>query len=196
MEDPDRMPDPAEDPVEAERMAGHYSTTGPVKAVYGWLDCVIADDFAEAWQRMDDNLRLCRAQAWIWNNRTHPYFAAHDLDVDAGVLAQVPSTGPIWDDFAATELEQLLETWDDFLAAYQRGHVGAASASRAIGPDLEVVILQNTGGNVVVYDDPTLIADAFVFTVRLIESDWKVAAYTDYVPTPGWPPELERPAAG
>ena len=174
-------------------MASHYSDSGPVAAVHQWVDSVIAEDFGSVWLAMDDNLRLCRAQAWVWNNRTHPYFVDADLEAEVQRLVALPSTGPIWDDFAMTELEQLLETWDDLLSAHKRGDVGAASATRVIGPDLEVVILMDTGGKAVVFDGPTLIDDAFVFSVRMTEDGWRLTAYSDFVPVPGLPPQLEPP---
>jgi hypothetical protein len=64
-----------------------------------------------------------------------------------------------------------------------------------MGPELEIVLLQDTGTqDTVTYDQDTLILDAFVFTLRLADDGWRVAAYGDFIPTPGWPPEFERPA--
>ena len=186
---------PPDDPVEALRRAYHYGPTGPVSAVYAWLDLIKAGDFASAWTRMDDNLRLCRAQAWLWANRKHEDIASRNLEQEARHLVELPSRSAFWSDFAATELDQLYESWERFLDANEDGTLGAASHSRVMGPELEIVVLQDTGTQgTVIYDQDTLILDAFVFTLRLADGGWKVAAYGDFIPTPGWPPEFERPA--
>ena len=175
-------------------MASHFGPTGPVAAVYAWLESVKAGDFASAWARMDDNLRLCRAQAWLWNNRTFPDIAAVNLDKEAQRITASPSTSAFWEHFARTELHRLEESWEGYFAAYEAGTLGAASASRVIGPDLEVVVLHDTGSQkAVIFDGPTLLTDTLPFTVRLMSDGWKVAAYGDFLPTPGWPPQLERP---
>jgi len=182
------------DPEEAGRIASHFGPDGPVAAVYAWLDLVRADDFGSAWVLMDDNLRLCRAQAWLWNNRSHPDIAALDLDEEAKRIAAVPSTSSLWPDFAITELDQLNGTWPHRFKAMEEGRLGAGSATRVLGPDLEVVLLMEGTGEVEVFDQPTLVPDAFPFAVRMTDHGWRVAAYGDFVPEPGWPPELERPA--
>lgn len=185
---------PHDDPAEVLRMASHYGPTGPVSAVYAWLDFIKAGDFASAWTRMDDNLRLCRAKAWLWANRMHDDIASRDLEQEAQHLVELPSRSAFWTDFAATELHQLYESWARFLDGYEEGTLGAASHSRVLGPELEIVVLQDTGTqDAVTYEQDTLILDAFVFTVRLADDGWKVAAYGDFIPTPGWPPEFERP---
>ena len=139
-------------------------------------------------------LRLCRTQAWLWNNRTHPDIAALDLEEEAERIAAVPSGSSLWSDFAITELDQLNETWPHRFKAMEEGRLGAGSATRVIGPDLEVVLLMEATGEVEVFDQPTLVPDTFPFAVRMTDYGWRVAAYADFIPEPGWPPEFERPA--
>lgn len=183
-----------DDPVETVRMEHHYGPSGPVAAVYAWLDFIKSDNFASAWEGMDDNFRLCRAQAWLWMNRNHDDIAVLNLEQEAQRLVAVPSRSFLWSDFAVTELDQLHQAWRRFFDAYEAGTLGAASQSRVIGPDLEVVVLQDTGTKeAVVYEGETLIRDAFVFTLRMTSDGWKVAAYGDHLPAPGWPPEFDRP---
>jgi len=72
--------------------------------------------------------------------------------------------------------------------------MAAGSATRVLGPDLEVVLLMEGTGEAEVFDQPTLVPDAFIFTVRVTDHGWRVAAYDDFIPEPGWPPQFERPA--
>ena len=130
----------------------------------------------------------------LWMNRNHDDIAVLNLEQEAQRLVAVPSRSFLWSDFAVTELDQLHQAWRRFFDAYEAGTLGAASQSRVIGPDLEVVVLQDTGTKeAVVYEGETLIRDAFVFTLRMTSDGWKVAAYGDHLPAPGWPPEFDRP---
>lgn len=181
------------DPEEAARILSHFGSEGPVEAVYAWLELIMAGDYAGAWALMDDNLRLCRAQAWLWNNRSLPGIVPAELDKEAARLAAVPSDSPLWSDFAVIELDQLNETWQLRFSAMEEGRVGAGSATRVLGPDLEVVLLLEGSGEVEVFDEPTLVRDAFVFAARMTDGGWRIAAYGDFIPQPGWPPELESP---
>jgi len=182
------------DPEEAARIAYHFAPDGPVAAVYAWLDLVKAGDFTGAWALMDSNLRLCRAQAWLWNNRSQPDIVSLDLDKEAERVAAVPSTSSLWSNFATTELNQLYGTWPHRFEALEGGRLGAGSATRVLGPDLEVVLLIEGSGEAEVFDQPTLVTDAFLFAVRMTDRGWRIAAYGDFVPEPGWPPEFEQPA--
>lgn len=139
---------------------------------------------------MDDNLRLCRAQAWLWNNWTFPEIGGR-LDELADRFVRGPWPGDdLWDAFAQIELAQLAEAWGE---AYARD-LGAASYPRPIGVDLEVVLMVPTDGNVMTFDQPTLVSSALPFVVRHVDGVWWLAGYGDFVPVPGWPPQLE-PAA-
>lgn len=171
----------------AEELAAHYGPGGPVAAAFQWLELVlVAGDFRAAWERMDANLRLCRAQAWLWNNRTHPLFAP--LDPLEQIAPLLVDGGPpaLWDDFAAVELEQLQAAW---MSKYER-ELGAASRPRPIGVDLEIVVLIPTDGTVTRFETTTLVDDALEFIVRNVEGRWLIAAYGDQLPEPGWPPSI------
>lgn len=180
------------EPEDALRIASHYGHDGPVSAVYRWLKLLAAGDFAGAWADMDDNLRLCRVQAWLWNNQEHEDIATLDLTETAQQLSAAPSPSNLWDSFATTELHQLHGTWQDRFDQLASGSLAAASATRVVGPDLEVVIFTESAA-VWVAKEPTLLTDAFVFTVRMTQGGWKIAAYGDFLPIPGWPPRFEAP---
>jgi len=181
------------DPEEAARMASHQGPDGPVSAVYRWLELLADGDFTGAWARMDDNLRLCRAQAWLWANRHHDDIAALDLEAAAERLSSMQSSSSaLWGSFASTELHQLFETWGPRFEQLESGSLASASATRIVGPDLEVIVLTESA-EAWVAKGPTLLTNVFVFTVRMTANDWKIAAYGDCVPIPGWPPVLEPP---
>lgn len=181
-----------QDPFDEEAMKHHYGPDGPVEGVYRWLRLIQAGDFAAAWAYTGSVQRLCRAQAWLWNNR-HALRLKDEsaLDRAASSLSAVPSVSPLWTDFAAIELDQLNHNWAHHFAAFAAGTMGAASRTRVIGVDLEVVLLMDTGeAGRMLFDQATLIHDAWVFMVRLVDSQWLVAAYGDFLPVPGWPPTL------
>lgn len=167
----------------------HYAEGGPVAAVWSFLEQVFdARSFAGAWALLDENLRTCRAQAWLFNNRQH-------FGGEAALPALLPGlvTGsgasPHWRDFASIELAQLQEAWGE---SYGRG-LGAASGQRPIGVDLEIVLLMPIGDEVVLVTEPTLVLDGLSFVVRRVGPRFEVAAYGDFVPEPGWPPTLQPP---
>lgn len=61
--------DGSRDPFEEARMQSHFGVRGPVAVVYEWPGSIGSGDFETAWMLMNPSLRLCRAQAWLWNNR-------------------------------------------------------------------------------------------------------------------------------
>lgn len=114
-----------------------------------------------------------------------------DLDSAAAEMSNAASDNPLWSILATTELDQLHETWRAHFDALEAGTLGAASHTRVIGPDLELVLLVDPRAtNPAIFDEPTLLTDAFVFTVRMNGEGWQVAAYGDHLPTSGWPPVL------
>lgn len=178
-----------DDQQSREELQVHYGPAGPVEVARRWLEAVLrAGDYARAWALMDDNHRLCRAQAWVHNNQDSPDIALRDRIQFAEALASSPSTDPLWADFAGTELAQMRRTWSDVDLA----GLGAASRPRPVGVDLELVVFvrpeeQPAGG---MTTGATLIPSAIVFTMRSTSAGWLIAALDDRVPLPGWPPEF------
>lgn len=178
---------------DALRLASHYGPGGPVETASQWLRGVGEGDFAKVWAGMDDNYRLCVAQAWLWSNRTNPYVVGRDLNQEAHRLVTEPTEVDLWEPFARTEMREIRQMCDRLPQLLESGTLGAGSSSRVVGPDLEVIIFMETD-EVLVFNDPTLVDTAFPFTLRMTEDGWKVAAYGDFVPEPGWPPNFDRPA--
>ena len=158
---------------------------GPVQAAFEWFDAVVqGSDYAAAWNLSDDEYRLTRAQAWLWNNRGAPDIAGGDLDQQAAALARAPSQSPLWQEFADVELEMYQETW----AMWARAQIEAGSEPVPGDPDYEVVVLFDTDpavGQVTESDD----VPALPFLVHLVDGRWLVAqAGSDQRAVPGWPP--------
>ena len=172
-----------QDPEELRR-----HVEGPVALVNDFVAALLNDDgdYEQAWQLADANWRLCRAQAWLWNNRHHPDLAGFNLDQAAAGLAESRSTHELWDAFAQAELAQFrgvygnpdLRTW------------GAASRPRRVD-DGEIVLLldlsEHPNGAIVYADTPVI---GVSFLVREINGEWKIANVAgDHLPQAGWPPD-------
>jgi hypothetical protein len=176
---------PPEDVAEA---ALHYSEGGPVAAAQRWLAATEAGDFPAFWRLMDDNLRLVVAQDWIWANTEigNPYFP--DVPDERDDLAEriaadvVPADDELGDLFIAVMTDKFRgigynsETW------------GAASRPRLIAPDYELLLFVDTHGEVLTFDEPTLIETDLQLLMHASEGSWLVAGFTDRIPQPGWPP--------
>lgn len=175
-------------------LLAHYAEDGPVASCWRFLELVLGDqsDFLKAWHMMSPNLRLCRSQAWLWNNRSHPFVEGH-LEALADWLVDYPAgqshptihAQTLWGEFEAIELRTFDEAWQD---SYAR-QLGAASHPRPIGPNLELVLMIPTDGRVIQFDTPTLVTDSLPFVMEFVDG-WHVAAFGDRLPVSGWPPDL------
>ena len=170
-----------QDPI---TLAAHYA--GPVAAVLDFIDAILnGSDYERAWQLATANWRLCRTQAWIWNNRDHPLIADFDRASAAHGLAEDPSTHELWEHFAETELAQFTEAWSSpDLRTY-----GAASATRRV-TDGEIVLLVDLSEhpNGAIVQAPTPVSGV-PFLVRNVDGEWLIANVAgDHLPEPGWPP--------
>lgn len=158
---------------------------GAVRAAFDWFDAVVeGSDYAAAWRLSDEEYRLTRAQAWLWNNRGAPDIAGADLDEQAASIARAPSPSPLWPEFASTEVEMYQEAW----AIWRQARIGAVTEPMPGDPGYEVVVLTDTDaefGPLTGADDVA----ALVFLVHLVDGQWLVAqAGTDTRAVPGWPP--------
>lgn len=186
-----------------EELAAHFGPEGPVTPAQRWLDLIIEqDDYASAWELMTANLRLVRAQAWLWNNKDYFSKAAEDLDTQAAMLAANPSEHPYWDEFAAIELAAFQAAYPSDLYA----NVGISSRPRAIAPGVEIILFigmddahalsgaipTESGG--VVIDGAEGGVPVMTFAQILVEhtrDGWRVAGQAGpTIPEPGWPPTI------
>lgn len=166
---------------------GHYGPDGPVAVCWEFLDCIFQHgSYDDAWPLLDENHRRCRAQAWIWNNREFSDIAGR-LEELSEWLTVGPHPGElIWDQFCEIELRTAVDAWAE---RYRRG-LGAGSRPRPVGPDLEVVVLVPTDGDVVQFTEETLVTDALVWLVRRTSDGLRLAGWSDREPVPGLPPDL------
>lgn len=165
--------------------ASHLGPEGPVQAVWDWHSAVNQGDYARAWLLCDANLRLARAQAWVFNNSMFAVVALYDRDALVATLAAADREHPLWEDFAETELNQMRTAYADF------DEYGAASGARPVGADLEQVLFVKVGAEVVRYDQPTPVtAPHCLFLVRRTADGWCLAAHGDFEPVCGWPPQF------
>lgn len=179
--------DDGQTPAELE---AHYGPDGAVAAAYSWINTiVVAGDLRAAWAKTDLTLRLVFAQAWLWANREHPNTQAYDLDEVAESFAALGFEHDLWSNFEPIQVGELQRGWE----GWERGEWGAASASRLVPPDMELVLFQWTGGEVVVYEEPTLVMATPVL-LRFTPEGWLVRGLSDQAPTPGWPPEVPPPS--
>lgn len=173
----------------------HYGPEGPVAVAFQFLEAVFhGEKYGDHWALLDDNLRLCRVQGWLWNNRTHPNIeqALEDEGVDLdGLAAEMVEGRPewLWETFVRVEVDQMQENW---LQLYERD-LGAASHTRILGPDVELILLVATDGKgPIVYDEDTTLTseDTLQIPVRHVEGRWRIAGYWPLIPEPGWPPRF------
>ncbi len=152
-----------------------------------WFTSVRSGDFEHVWSLSEHNWRLCRAQAWIWNNRT--LLGLDDLRAAqqmALALSEVDSLHPLWPEFARSERNQFLE----WFAGAPTEEWGVASRRRPVGPGYELLIFMPRGNRPqgYLFTQPTVIPGWAVLT-HLTTDGWRVAAFgAEAAPQPGWPP--------
>lgn len=139
---------------------------------------------------MDGPLRLARAQAFLHGLDYEPGWR----DEHAQLLANQHHAHELWDLYEETELRLFTEAGFPDMLTW-----GVSSRPRPISVDLEVVVLVDTGGEVLMVTEPTLMT-AKAFIVRfdpdlgpLIASHNVKYGDSRDLPIPGWPPQLEAP---
>lgn len=161
----------------------HCAPDGPVSAAWEWLQTVITQrDLAGAWWRTDDTLRLCIAQGWLWGNRRHPAFRDLPLEEEAVRLAGLDGASPLWQDFAGEVVDDLLLTFSNLGVDFTTWSLEAYAAFLSVG--LERVDLVHCRPGAVCQGDEERVP----FIMRLCDGVWFMAALSDELPIPGWPP--------
>jgi GNAT superfamily N-acetyltransferase len=182
----------ASTPVAAEFTddPGHYGDDGPVAAATRLLDAVGAGSFGKVWALLDSNLRQCRAQAWLWNNRIAlERESSGTPDAMLRELMNGPAPTVLWREFAAVELAQLTDVWGEWLRLAAAGSLGAASRTRMVGPGYEHVLLADTSDGPISVQQPTSM-HVLALTLHHDAEGWTIAAYSTELPEPGWPPNF------
>jgi hypothetical protein len=170
-----------------EELDAQYGDAGPVAAGTEWFSAILEQQsLRAAWPKTDPVLRLVMVQAWIWANRWHPLLRGLDRNELAAKLASEEPTHPLWSHFEAVQLREFHETWEGF----NLRDWGASSRPRPIAPDYEIVLWIETGGEVLRFEEATLVENAIILLMHSTPRGWIVAAAgSETPPVPGWPPQ-------
>lgn len=158
---------------------------GPNEVAWRWVHAASEGDHAALWRLMDDNLRLCRVQAWLWNNRDSISLSAGTRDDTAAQLVE-GAPPDLWAAFTQSEADQYRSSVD-WLSGQE---LGISLRRRRVGPDYEIVILlplgQHADGFVV--REPSLARNSYPLLLHRVGGEFFVASATSAPPMPGWPP--------
>jgi hypothetical protein len=182
-----------------------HSDIGPLAVASAFVRDIADGNFEDAWLIVDPTWRLCRAQAWIYNN-LEPLGCTDDPEL-RDQLAEHLVNGPhpteqIWRAFAGNEASALHSAVGDF----NDDRWGWSQRRRILGPGHEVILaspLPAHAPNGFIVDQPTLLAES----IHVLVSSHRLNAGVLYLvaglnghaaPSPGWPPTwwvLDDPAA-
>ncbi|MGI9121198.1 MAG: hypothetical protein ACR2G7_13955 [Acidimicrobiales bacterium] len=185
----------SEDPL----MPGDFqSDTGPEAFAQALMLGIETREYAAVWALSDENLRRCRAQAWIYNNTAElglPEKHSPEWDELAEKLVFDPlSTGPIWASFAAIEMD----TYSELFRGYDSDQWGWSQRRRIVGPHHEVIYLvplPRSAPHGFMATSATLIEDSRHLLMSCVEEPfgdaprrYLFAGFGDSAPLAGWPP--------
>ena len=158
-----------------------------MEAAVGFVSAVLGDrDYRRAWAFADENWRLCRAQAWLFNKRGLPWVADLDREAVADGLSCLDPTHELWVPFSACEMELFTTAW----ASVPLKNLAVATNRRRV-EDGEIVLLVDRSS----YPDQLIVwqptpAMSLRFLVRNDGYGWLVSNHVgDRLPLPGWPPD-------
>lgn len=194
----------------------HYAAGGPVDCAHRWLKALLDDqDFPAFWVATHPTLRLCLAQEHLLrivagdvgdDTETIELIIAErrdDLDFIAGNLAS--PAGPGFHNWPAF-VDDVLNTYASRWAPIEPDRWGAASRPRLVAPDLELVLLVDTGGEPFIVPagaepvDVGHLPHLWLLLAHHAKRGWQVAGYSTTaapsgMPEPGWPP-VQPPDTG
>lgn len=191
----ERLSSEADDPL----MPGDFQHAyGPTETAISILERIQARDYDSVWVMTDPNLRLCRAQGWIFDNLGNLGLSSEystEWDNMADYLIAGPHRGEqVWDSFAATEIGQLTASF----SAYAAGKAGWSQRRRVLGPRHEVVLLTPLPKNAphgYIATGPTLLEDSRDLLMVCVDHPsappgriYLLAGVGRAAPLPGWPP--------
>lgn len=185
--------------IEDPLMPGDFlQDYGPLQTAVALIGFIEKRDLTSVWRLSDPNLRLCRAQAWVFNNvTTLGLSAAHSESWDnvARYLVSGPHEGEeLWDGFAKCEADQLFEAFRHYF-----GDAGGWSQRRrVVGPRHEVILITRLPEDApqgYVVTKPLMVESSVELLLVCVDDHrsplgrrYQVSAYTRHMPLPGWPP--------
>lgn len=154
-----------------------------------WYSAVASGNFTAAWAMSEENWRMCRAQAWIWNNKTLLNLTdLREMQNLAEELSKVQSEHPLWPTFIDIERNQFQES----TASAPPDRWGIATRRRCVGPGYELFLflpLSDEYRHGLEVRAPTLISGSQSVLMHFTGNDWLLAAFgAEAAPLPGWPP--------
>lgn len=183
---PEQQEAMAEDP-ELGTLESRFGEEGQIGVALRFVGAAADGRYEDAWELADDNWKLCRAEAFLWNNRNFYGDDQSVLDRLAAEITAGPSDAEVWEEFVETERGQYVQTWGDI----DVNQWGAASRRRRIAPDYELVILTPLGkyetGFMV--HGLTALPAAVTLVMHRTSHGFRVASHVaEAPPIPGWPP--------
>lgn len=166
---------------------------GPLESAWEWLAHVIeAGDLAAAWPSTDANLRLALVQSWIHNRRTKPPVSGWNREELARGLVPPGSRHPLWQAFAARQVEKLRAWWGNTdLEAW-----GATVKGGVVDKEYELIRFSPIPAGkplerraVVPVPQAPGRGQGRLLLMHATDGAWVVAGFGPTPPTPGWPPK-------
>ncbi|MGZ8177355.1 SEFIR domain-containing protein [Williamsia sp. SKLECPSW1] len=168
-------------------LQSHFGPDSAVAASYELIGLIQAGDIREAWTRIDRDMRLTLAQAWISSNAQHADLVGLDHDELATSLSGLDPRGPLADAFLATTLGEL----QAMFVAVDVEDWGAAEKIRRHNLEYEMVILMPTRGEAFTWE-PGSEVESVVLIMRRKLRKWFYAGFNDRIAKPGWPPTFDK----
>lgn len=164
-----------------------YASDGPVATALAWTEAMAQRRYLDAWGLSERNWRLCRGQAWLWNNRDVLQERGYnDLEGLAEMLDDGPAEHPLWHEFQGSETMQFA----DALADLDVENLGVSTRRRVTGIDHELVVLLPLGPHKEGYACGDLLPSALAERLDSpLSYGVPLAGYGAMTPpTPGLPP--------
>jgi hypothetical protein len=163
-----------------------YSDNGQIGVVFRFIRVMREGRVEEGLELADENWRLCRIQAWLWNNRNLFGSEVDELQRLAASLNERNEPQETWDAFVQAEAGIFITAWSPM----DPDKWGAASRRRRLARDFDLVLLApigETGGYFV--NTATALPEAMTFVMHNVDGAWLVANHGGSAPpSPGWPP--------
>lgn len=170
----------------------HFGPESAVAAANAWLKAVQDNNIEAAWHGIEPSTRLVLAQAWVIANAKHPDLQGYNKEELANSLSRYNPSHDLAPAFLATQLREFQNTYQ----GYDEDTWGAGERPRRFRIDYELLILMDTGGDVLIWQDGER-RPAYPFLMRRINNSWFVSNFKPAFVKPGWPPtEEELPYEG
>jgi hypothetical protein len=137
-----------------------------------------------AWPLVDDTLRQCWAQQWLYPIRDQTRADGYDPDEVVAAFCSTAPDHPLWAPFEGTQMRNLV-SWGDL------DQWPIPQNRRRVTDDVDLVFLVPTappGGAI----PPGGLIEGLSVLVRQTSAGWRILNLSSdhVIPEPGWPPRL------